>query len=324
LTEPVTSNRGFIVPNTGDLVGAWGTSALNPNFSALDGILGGVAAISLAGATTIALTASSASITPSAGPFQQSNAVIRLTGTLTGNAILQFTNPGFYIIDHQVLVGNFYVQLSPSSGTGTVIGVPPGRKSQIFFDGTNVDFVDRPDVGTAYDLHGVTALPAWMTACTVQPYLIKDGSIYSTSVYPQLSALLGSTFGGNGASTFGVPDERARARIGVDTNTNGGSTNRLTSAISGVTGTTMGAAGGDQNLLAHTHVPTLVDPGHVHTSFAQSLSGSGNFALTVSGVSHSQTNTATTGITLTIATTGAGVGANVQPSIVSFLPLIKT
>lgn len=316
MVEPVTSNRGLIVPNTGDLVSSWGTSAMNPNFAAIDGMFGGVVSFSLSGATTILLTGSIAA-SPGSAPTQQQNAMIRLSGSQSGNAVFQFTLPGFYIIDHQATVNSFFVQCTASSGGGTVIGVPPGRKSQVFFDGTNFDFVDRADVGTAYDLHGVTALPAWMTACTMLPYLIKDGTIYSTSAYPQLAALLGSTFGGNGSSTFGVPDERARARIGYD----GGSTGRLTTAVSGVNGGTMGSAGGDQRLQSHTH--TVVDPGHLHTTVVGGSSGAqggGSFSALFPGtlaVSASTTN-------ISIGSTGTGSAQNVPPSIVSFLPLVKT
>ena len=208
MAEPNTVNRQLVVPLTGDLVGAWGTSALNPNFSQLDGILGGAATISLSSATTFALTIGTGSITPSGGPNQSSNALLKFTGTLTGNAVIQFSQPGFYIVHNACTVGAFYVQLAPSAGTGSTIGAPPGKKQHVFFDGTSMDYVNMPDPGAAHDLHGATALPPWMTACSVLPYLIKDGSTYSSSVYPQLAAQLGSTFGGNGITTFGVPDER--------------------------------------------------------------------------------------------------------------------
>lgn len=320
MVEPVTANRGLIVPNTGDLVSQWGTAAMNPNFAAIDGMFGGVAAFSLSGATTILLTGSIAA-SPGSAPSQQQNAVIRLTGSQSGNAVFQFTLPGFYIIDHQTTVNSFFVQCTASSGGGTIIGVPPGRKSQVFFDGTNFDFVDRADVGTAYDLHGVTALPAWMTACTVTPYLIKDGTIYSTSAYPQLASLLGSTFGGNGASTFGVPDERARARVGYDP----GGTGRLTTAVSGVNGGTMGSAGGSQSLQSHNHT----DAGHFHSFTYNAISNSynaqvGSLHVITQLTGSDPFNDNTELGAAAIQSTGAGAAQNVQPSIVSFLPLIKT
>lgn len=324
MVEPTTVNKALIVPNTGDLVGAWGTSALNPDFVAIDGMLGGFAILSLSSATTIALSAPSGSITPSAGPTQQQNALLKFTGTLTGNAVIQFTLPGFYIVDNRCTVGAFSIQLAPSAGTGTVIGAPPGRKAHIFFDGTNVDYIDMPEVGSALDLHGATAVPPWMTACSVLPYLIKDGSTYSTSVYPALGAQLGSTFGGNGITTFAVPDERNRARVGLDTNGPGSFSGRITTTICGINGQVMGAAGGDQNMPTHTH--TATDSGHQHDL---GINGTNNFqngggspAYFGAGVG-THTSLISTAI-IVVQNAGSGVGANVQPTIVSFLPLIKT
>jgi microcystin-dependent protein len=197
----------------------------------------------------------------------------------------------------------------------------------VFYDGTNMDYVDPLDPGVAYDLHGVTALQPWMNACTVAPFLIKNGATYSTSVYPALSALLGSTFGGNGITTFGVPDESARMRLAYDQ----GATNRVTTAVSGVNGATMGSAGGNQALHSHTHANSLSDPGHTHpiadgqsiiTAFGGSvyiLGGSGP-----GGVSASSMNSAVTSISISNAAAGAGASQNIPPTVVSFLALIKT
>src|ERR1700730_874438 len=263
MTEPTTPNIGLIVPNTGDLPGAWGTSALNVNASALDGMLGGKATIALSSATTITLSVPSGSITPGAGPNQSQNALLKFTGTLSGNAVIKFTMPGKYIVDNRCAVGtSFAVQLAPATGTGNTIGAPPGRKCDVFFDGTDMDYVNVPDPGTAYDLHGATSLPAWMTACSVLPYLIKDGTSYSTSLYPALQAALNNAFGGSGGS-FNVPDESNRMRLPFDTNASG----RVTAGGSGIAGNTMGATGGNQLAQQHAHSGSgnVSDPGHTHT-----------------------------------------------------------
>src|SRR5260221_2902228 len=268
---PHTVNRYLNVPLTGDLPGAWGTSSINPNMSSIDGSFGGFVTISLSSATTFALSLpAGASFTPGAGPSQSENSLIKFSGTLTGNAVVQFTMPGFYIIHNTCgSAASFYIQLSPALGGGNSIGAPPGRKAHVFFDGTDMDYVDMPEVGAALDLHQSTgALPVWMTACSVRPYLIKDGSVFSNSSYTALAQFLGSTFGGNGITTFGVPDERARARIALDTlslNT-GTYAGRLTVAGSNLNGTTMGAAGGSEFMQTHAHTATLVDPGHIHTA----------------------------------------------------------
>lgn len=317
---PNTVNKYLNVPNTGDLVGAWGTTAINFNMSGLDGVLGGFATISLSAATTFALslpTGASTGLTPGAGPTQSQNALLKFTGTLTGNAIVQFTMPGFYIVHNACTVGAFVVKLSPSAGTGTSICAPPGRKAHVFFDGTDVDYVDMPEVGSALDLHqSGTTIPAWISNCSVAPYLLKDGTVYNVSTYPALGAALGSTFGGNGVSTFGLPDELSRIRIPVDTS---GSKGRITNAVSSINGTTMGASGGSQYMQTHTH--GITDPGHSHL-YNNPQNGGGSEAQGGSVGGPSATSTATTSIT--INSSGTGTSQNMPPAIISFIPLIKT
>ena len=153
--------------------------------------------------------------------------------------------------------------------------------------------------------------------------------VYTASVYPALAALLGSTYGGNGITTFGVPDERARARLGVDTiqAASGATAARVTFGIAGFTGSLLGAAGGDQRMQSHTHTNTLTDPGHTHFGqFTWSGAGGGTQPTVGSGgfVLDQKTGTSTTGITLTNANVGTGSSQNMMPSIVSFLPLVKT
>lgn len=330
---PNTVNRFLNIPNTGDLVGAWGTTAVNNNFSLIDGALGGVVSISLSVATTFTLTiATSATFTPGTGPSQSDNALIKFSGTLTGNAICKFTMPGYYIVQNNCgSAMSFSIKLSPSSGGGKSIGAPPGRKTHVFFDGTDMDYVDMPEVGAAMDLHTfTTAYPVWMNVCDVRPWLIKDGSVYNVSSYTALAQVLGSTFGGNGSSTFGVPDERARARIALDTlsiNT-GTYAGRLTNAGSGVIGTTMGASGGSEFMPNHAHTATVTDPGHRH-NYTTSITGlaaaaGGGVALNLSGETTFTTSSDTTGITAAVNATGSGSSGNVMPVVVSFLPLIKT
>ena len=331
-----TVNKYYNTPSTGSYSGAWGTTVVNTNMASLDGVLGGFSTIALSSATTIALSVpagAATGLTPGAGPTQSENALIKFTGTLTGTAVIQFTMPGFYIVHNLCGSATVYpIKLSPVSGGGNSIAAPPGRKAHIFYDGTDVDYVDMPEVGSALDLHGVATTPVWMQACSVRPYLVKDGSIYNASAYTALAALLGSTYGGNGVSTFGVPDERARARIALDTLSvaTGTYAGRLTAAGSGVNGTTLGAAGGSEFLQTHTH--TVTDPGHVHAIHGSSQNIINNVSVTApqasgwtssGGTLFGYTDSTTAGISATNST-GSGSSQNVMPVIVSFLPLIKT
>jgi acyl-CoA synthetase (AMP-forming)/AMP-acid ligase II len=94
MTEPTTVNVGYIVPNTGDLPGTWGTAALNPDLVALDGFQGGVQVISVTG-SPITLTAPAGfTAAPGAGPNQSQNAVLRFTGTQTANVTVGLPLPG--------------------------------------------------------------------------------------------------------------------------------------------------------------------------------------------------------------------------------------
>lgn len=46
-------------------------------------------------------------------------------------------------------------------------------------------------------------------------WLVCDGSTPAISSYEALAALLGTTYGGDGSTTFGLPDMRGRVPIGV-------------------------------------------------------------------------------------------------------------
>ena len=320
MVEPVTSNKSLIIPNTGDLPGAWGTSALNPDFQTVDALFGGVTTITLAAATTLLLTVpATTGVWP--GTISQSvNALIKFTGAQTGPSTIQFTLPGFYIV-HNQCTGTSSVQLAPSAGGGNKIGAPPGQKIHVFYDGTDMDYVNMPTPGAALDLHtNTTSTPPWMQVCTVPPYLLKNGTIYSSSTFPALSQLLGSTYGGNGITTFAVPDEQARMRIAVDS----GGAGRVTS-LSGINGSTFGSAGGSQFTQVHNHPATVNDPAHAHqltifTDAASALVGAGGGG----SIGNANTSLALTGISVTVGNAGRGNSQNMPPAIVDFLALIKT
>lgn len=333
MVEPVTTNRSLIVPNTGDLAGAWGTSALNPNFQSIDTLFGGVTTISLSATTTILLSVpATTGVWPGGNPSQSMNACIKFTGAQTGSATIQFTLPGFYIIDNRC-TGTTFVKLSPASGGGNSIGAPPGQKVHVFYDGTDMDYVDMPTPGSALDLHiNTTTLPPWMTACSVAPYLVKDGSVYTSSIYPALAQLLGSTYGGNGITTFGVMDERNRMRLPVDTVgvTSGTTSQRVTNTLVGIIGTALGPAGGSAVLVATTgNLPpyTPTGTGSVSSVFQ-------NIAAPAAGVTHMVIATASgdgaSGAGNAFTFNGGAQGGvslpmnKMPPTIVSFIALIKT
>ncbi len=92
-------------------------------------------------------------------------------------------------------------------------------------------------------------------------FLWCDGTVYNIATYPDLFARISNLYGGNGTTTFAVPDCRGRSIIGRETTL----VSRITNAISGIIGTVLGATGGDESLYAHTH--TITDPTHSHSPY---------------------------------------------------------
>jgi microcystin-dependent protein len=89
--------------------------------------------------------------------------------------------------------------------------------------------------GTVLDFAGAT-IPA--------SYLLCDGTVYPIATYPALGALLTNKYGGDGTTTFAVPDCRGRTAIGTGTG-------------SGLTARTLAAKGGAESIvLAVGHLPS--------------------------------------------------------------------
>ncbi len=315
MPDPTTSNVLLAIPTRGSDSGVWDTP-VNGDFTALDGMLGGQATLSLSSATTLALSLpATGTVSAAAGPNQSQNACIKLTGNLSGTTTLQVTMPRRYLFDTTGLtVGTSVVVVAPATGTGNAVGLPPGELTMVWFDGTNCTLLGLGRVGSYLDVAVATTEP-WMRACTVMPYLPCDGATYTTSLFPALGSKLGSTFGGNGITTFAVPDARNRFSLPIDQSGQG----RVTSAGSGVDGTSLGATGGSQFMQQHNH--GLTDPGHSHTFATVNQYGPGGQNAYVS-TGTSRTDTATTGITVNNA--GTGTSQNIPPTLVSGCRFIKT
>lgn len=155
------------------------------------------------------------------------------------------------------------------------------------------------------------SMAAFAGSTTPSGWLLCDGSAVSRTTYASLYTAIGTTYGvGDGSSTFNLPDLRGRVVAGKD-NMGGSAASRITSAGSGITGTTLGATGG-----AETHTLTT----------AQLASHSHDVAITDGGAGSSTAiSTTTSGYTLD-ATTTAGSGSahnNTQPTLIANY-IIKT
>lgn len=90
-------------------------------------------------------------------------------------------------------------------------------------------------------------------------WLLCDGSEQSEAAYPDLAALLTTTYGSAANGMFRVPDLRGRVVAGLD-GMGGTDTNRLTSLTMSPDGNTSGATGGDES-----HTLSLSEiPAHGH------------------------------------------------------------
>lgn len=334
MTEPTTVNTGLVVANTGDLVDLWATDALNPNFSALDGYFGGVQTITVSNAPITLTSPASFTPTPSGGPVQSQNAVLRFTGTLTSGVQVTLPVPGYYIIDNSAS-GNFVLSFR-AIGSGAVIAIDQGDVQHIYNDGTNVKFVNFGRIGAIEMWAGYSAMPAWVTACTNVPYLLCDGTIYNISAFPVLGNRLLAKFGGNGLTTFAVPDLSGRVSLPYDqTGT------RITVAGSGINGQSIGASADNQSVtLTANQIPTInsnrtqnitvtfSNPVVTYNgTFSGSVPTSGGFGggfnspanVSLQGPSVSTSNA----ISVTSNNTGGALHTNVQPSLVTGIPVIR-
>jgi microcystin-dependent protein len=198
-------------------------------------------------------------------------------------------------------------------------------------------------------LRGFCALPYVIPIGGLMPYLspsapnsnfaLPVGQAISRTTYSTLFSLVGTTFGGgDGSTTFNIPDLRGRAVFGLD-NMGGLAASRITVAGGNYDGSALGGVGGAQNhtlsqseIPSHQHAVFLRDTGHTHT-LPSTLAGAGaggTNALFSGGVAVS-TNAATTGVTIgsvsgvandnqTAAIGGGSAHSIMPPSIV--LPFI--
>lgn len=98
-------------------------------------------------------------------------------------------------------------------------------------------------------MFGGNVVPTGWMAC--------DGQLLSTATYPQLFAVIGNRFGGDGVSTFALPDVRGRAPLHPGQGP--GLTSRQLGESGGVEGYALGVA---------------EIPAHAHTLRASTLNGS--------------------------------------------------
>lgn len=188
------------------------------------------------------------------------------------------------------------------------------------------------------------AMFEWPTDTPPVGYLMCDGTVYNVSAYPTLGALLVAltTYGGNGTTTFGVPDRRGRVGVGKGTNTdvdtigeNDGlpvgsrsPAHNTTSASLTVTGAptagTLAASSHSHGstALSVTGAPGITDPGHTHV--ANNLDGGSSHGWQVGSGNSLVSGSSTTGISATLGTLDVGGSTDSTAPTISGAPAVGT
>ena len=143
------SDLGIELMATGENAGTWGTKT-NTNLQIVEKAIGGYVEKAITSGGTTALTITDGDATESTSVAR--HAVIKLTGTITGNSIVTVPDSieKVYIVTNGTS-GAYTVQFKTASGTGITFGVSEKTTRLVYSDGTNI--VDAGFSG-ASDLEG--------------------------------------------------------------------------------------------------------------------------------------------------------------------------
>lgn len=296
MASTFTPNINLEEPARGDQVGVWDAPE-NANWTLTDLVVGGLATISL----------NNANVVLNAAQFQCSQ--ITFNSTLTGSVTITFASSfkkPYTILNQCSGSSAFVITLATTAAGGQAICCPPGQPFDVINDGTNLKFKNfGPHIGGYWDYAG-SSVPAWVSGCSVPPYLNCDGTAFSSATYPTLTVIMGGTT---------LPDSKGRTRAALNQGTG-----RLSSAVAGFNGDTLLAGGGSQSMQAHTH--GITDPGHFHTA-QNAFANNGQPGAGVSVFTGGSANTSTEFTNITVNSAGAGGSQNVQPTYVGGLTFIR-
>jgi hypothetical protein len=182
---------------SGENSGTWGVIT-NNNLQKVESAIKGYVSVAIA-STSDSLDTSDGSTTD-----EQSNAIIKLTGTLTGNTTMQSEAvETWYIVDNATTMGTHTLNFKPAGGTGTTKGLVAGSKHILYTDGSTMfDVLD--------DAGHITA----NGTLTVSGNTSLDGGLF---VFNESSADLDFRIEGNGDANLFFTDA-GNDRVGIKTN----------------------------------------------------------------------------------------------------------
>ena len=180
---------------TGENSGTWG-NITNNNLQKVESAIKGYVSVAIA-STTDSLTATDGSTTD-----EQSNAIIKLTGTLTGNTTVQCEAvETWYIVDNAATMSTHTLGFKPAGGTAT--NLVAGSKHILYSDGS-----------TMFDVLNDAGNIKANGTLTVSGNTSLDGG---TFVFNESSADLDFRIEGNGDANLFFTDA-GNDRVGIKTN----------------------------------------------------------------------------------------------------------
>jgi hypothetical protein len=130
MASTYSSSLNLELQTTGENSGTWGTIT-NNNLQKLESAIKGYVSVAVA-STSDSLTASDGSTTD-----EQSNAIIKLTGSLTGNTTMQCEAvESWYIVDNATSMGTYTLGFKPAGGTAA--SLVSSSKHLLYSDGSTM------------------------------------------------------------------------------------------------------------------------------------------------------------------------------------------
>lgn len=301
MVSTFTTAKSMEQVGRGDQVGVW-DSPENSNWGVTDAALGQFVVIPL----------NNSNVVLSAAQFRCNT--IAFNSTLTGSVTVTFPTSvtGPYNIANLCTGSSaFTITAGTTFAGGKAIGLKPGGLYSVFNDGQTIQYMNLENIGAYWDYAG-SSLPNWVSACSIPPYLLCDGTSVNPAIYPQLFALIGAT----------LPDLRGVARY-----THNQGTGRLTAASGGLDGNTLFAIKPTQTVtIGVLNLPPYTPSGSVTGTASNSatLLFNGNLqqSLAQGGNGFGWSNQATLGaLTYTL---NAAFSGNAQGGLSNPLPAIGT
>jgi microcystin-dependent protein len=225
---------------------------------------------------------SPSSVNDSARAMMASTAAWRddTSGTITtGGTSTAYTVTSNQVFDTLAHMGNAKIAFVPHATNGATVtlnvdglGAKPlravpgvelpagaliaGTPYVVTYNNSDAAFYLHQGTAIAYSIPLGGLIPYLGSTAPHSNFALPFGQAISRTTYASLFALISTTFGtGDNSTTFNLPDLRNLTIFGLG-NMGGSDRGLITNAVSGITGTTIGATGGAQSVtLARANLP---------------------------------------------------------------------